>query len=217
MSPRPRRNFRSMGFHFLTPIFHFLSKPEPNAKLVAYSMKTRTWTRKTTIDKNPKKNLRQITISQLSLSKLSFDKKYWLNFLEFPFSNRHQRPETRLDLLPKTFFPITRYLASVCICPKQILSLEAKVISLPLAVNILAQLPFTVTLQHFKSALGYPTGGCRVEREHVGYPSAPPSNFHPPANWKCARPRGFTGRRILGRPGVGIQCRQFMEVADSWG
>jgi hypothetical protein len=42
MSSGPRRNFQNMGFHFLTPIFHFLLKPEPNAKLVSYSMKTRT-------------------------------------------------------------------------------------------------------------------------------------------------------------------------------
>jgi hypothetical protein len=176
MSPGPRRIFRNMGFHFLTPIFHFLSKPEPNEKLVSYSMKTHTWTWKTTFDKNPKKFRRQITISQLSLSKLSFDKKYWLNFLELPFSNRHRRPKTRPDIPSKKFFPLTRYLASVCICPERILRPEAKVISLPLVVSILAQLPFTVALQHFKSALGYPTGGCRVERECLGYPSSPPSN-----------------------------------------
>ena len=83
-SPPPRRNheprtpekFSKHGFHFLTPIFHFLSKPEPNEKLVSYSMKTCTWTQKTTFHKNPKKFLRQIAITQLSLSKLSFDKKY---------------------------------------------------------------------------------------------------------------------------------------------
>ena len=55
MSLGPRRNFRNMGFLFLTPIFHFLSKPKPNEKFVAYSMITRTWTQKTTFDKNPKK------------------------------------------------------------------------------------------------------------------------------------------------------------------
>ena len=110
-----------MGFHFLTPIFHFLSKLKPNEKLVSYSMKTHTWTQKTTFDKNPKKFLRQITISQLS-----FDKKYWLNFLELPFSNRHWRPETRPNILLKKFFPLSGYLASVCICPKQIPSPEAK-------------------------------------------------------------------------------------------
>ena len=165
MSAGPRRNFRNMGFHFLTPIFHFLSKSKPNEKLVAYSMKTRTWTRKTTFDKNPKNFLRQIANTQLSLSKLSFDKKYWLNFLELPFSSKHQRLETRPNILLKKFFPLTRYLASICICSKRIPSPEAKVISLPLPVSILVQLSFTVALQHFKSALGYPTGGCRVERE----------------------------------------------------
>ena len=82
MSSGPRRNFRNMGFHFLTPIFHFLSKPEPNAKLVAYSMITRTWARKTHFDKNPKNFLRQNAKTQLSLSKLSFDKKYWQIFFE---------------------------------------------------------------------------------------------------------------------------------------
>ena len=49
MSPGPRRNFRNMGFHFLTPIYHFLSKPNQNAKLVAYSIKTHTWPRTPTL------------------------------------------------------------------------------------------------------------------------------------------------------------------------
>ena len=217
MSPGPRRNFRNMGFHFLTPIFHFLSKPEPNEKLVDYSMKTRTWTKKTTFSKTPKKILRQITISQLSLSKLSFDKKYLLNFLEWPFSNRHRRPETRPDLPPKTFFPLPGYLNSVCTYLKRILSPGANVISLPQAASILAQLAFTVALQHFKSALGYPTGGCRVERGCVGYPIAPLSNFQPPTIRKCASLRGFTERQIPRRSRNEIQCCQFVEVADSWG
>ena len=60
MSPGPRRNFRNMGFHFLTPIFHFLSKPIPNEKLVAYSMITYNWTQETTFDKNPKNFRRKI-------------------------------------------------------------------------------------------------------------------------------------------------------------
>ena len=97
------------------------------------------------------------------------------------------------------------------------MSTEEKVISLPLPVSILAQLPFTVALQHFKSALGYPTGGCRIERECVGYPSAPPSNCQTTWKPKCARLSSFMGRRVPGRPGVGIQCRQFVEVVDSWG
>ena len=54
VSPGPQRNFWNMGFHFLTPIFNFLSKPEPNARLVVYSMITSTWARKTHFDKNPK-------------------------------------------------------------------------------------------------------------------------------------------------------------------
>ena len=158
MSPRPQRNFRNMGFHFLTPIFHFLSKPEPNEKLVSYSMETRTWTWKTTFEKNPKKFLRQIAISQLSLSKLSFDKKYWLNFLELPFSNRHRRLETRSDIPPKTFFPLTGYQTSVCTYLERIRRPKAKVISLPRAASILAHLCLTVALQHLESALGYPKG-----------------------------------------------------------
>ena len=92
MRPGPRRNFRNMGFHFLTLIFNFLSKPEPNEKLVSYSMKTRTWTRKTTSSKNPKIFLRQITISQLSLSKLSFDKKILTKF--FGVAIFKQTPKT---------------------------------------------------------------------------------------------------------------------------
>ena len=217
MSPGPRRNFRNIGFHFLTPIFHFLSKLEPNEKLVAYSMKTLTWTRKTTFDKNLKKIWRQIAITQLSLSKLSFDKKILTKFFGVAIFKQTPKTQDKAHIPPETFFPLIRYLASICTCPERILSPEAKVISLPLAVSILAQLPFTVALQHFKSVLGYPTWGCGVERECLGYPSAPPSNFQPPANWKCARLRGFTERWVSGRSGVRIQCRQFVEVADSWG
>ena len=40
------------------------SGPELNAKMVDYSMKTRTWTRKTTFDKNPKNFLRKIAKNQ---------------------------------------------------------------------------------------------------------------------------------------------------------
>ena len=177
MSPGPQRNFRNMGFHFLTPIFHFLSKPGPNEKLFAYSMINLSWTQKTTFDKNPKKFRRQIANTQLSLSKLSFDKKYWLNFLEFPFSSRHRRPETRPDIPPRRFFPLTGHLASVCIRPEQIPTPESKVISLPGVASILAHLGLTVGLQHLESALGYPTSGCRVERGGVGYPSTPLSNI----------------------------------------
>ena len=172
---------------------------------------------KSLLTKFQKKFRRQITISQLSLSKLSFDKKYWLKFLEFPFSNRHQRPKTRPDIPPKTFSPLLGYLTLVCTCSERILSPREKVISLPQATSILVQLSFTVALQHFKSALGYPKKACRVERECVGYPSAPPSKCQPPIDQKCARLSNFTGRQIPRRPGVGIQCRQFVEVADSRG
>ena len=155
--------------------------------------------------------------TQLSLSKLSFDKKYWLNFLEFSFSSRHQRPETKPNLLPKIFFPLTGYLASVCIRLEWIPIPESKFISLPRAASILAHLGLTVALQHLESALGYPTVGCRVERRCVGYPSAPLSNYYPTTKKKCARPGGFIGRSVPEWPGVGIQCCQFVKVADSRG
>ena len=89
--------------------------------------------------------------------------------MEFPFSSRQQRLETRPDLPRKTFFPLTGYLASICIHPERIPSLEAKVNSLPLPVSILAQPCLTMALQHLETMLGY-----RVERRYVGYPSATP-------------------------------------------
>ena len=137
--------------------------------------------------------------------------------MELPFSNRHQRLEKRPDLPPKICFPLTVYLSLVCICPEQISSPKAKVISLPLPISILAHLPFNVALQHLESALGYPIGGCRVEIECVGYPITPPSNCQPLAIQKCASLRGFTRRRISRRMGIRIQCRQFVKVTDSQG
>ena len=217
MSPGPRRNFRNMAFHFLTPIFHFLSKLEPNARLVAYSMITYNSAQKTNFDKNPKNFLRQNAKTRLSLSKLSFDKKYWLNFLEFPFSRRHQRTKTRPDLLPKIFFPLPRYLASVCIWSDQILTPESKVIHLPASVNFLAHLPFTVSQQWGERTLGYPTDGCRVEGGSVGYPSTLSPHCQPIEKRRCARVGVFTGRWVLGAPRIGFRCRQFVKVADSRG
>ena len=180
-------------------------------------MKTHTWNWKTTFDKNPKKIRRQIANTQISLSKLSFDKKYWLNFLEFPFSSRHRRPETRLDLPPKIFFPLIGYLALVCIRSEQILTPKSKVIHLPASINIIAHLGFTVSLQHLESALGYPTNGCKVEGGGVGYPRTLSSHCQPTTERKCARPGEFTGRWVLGAPGIGFWCRQFVEAADSQG
>ena len=136
--------------------------------------------------------------------------------MELPFSNRHQRPNTRLDLPPKKFFPLPGYLSSVCTYSERIPSPRAKVISFPQGASILAQLSFTVALQHFKSVLGYPTNGCSVEGGGVGYPSTPLSNFQPTIERKCARLSSFTGRWIPEQSGVGIQCRQFVEVTDSW-
>ena len=114
--------------------------------------------------------------------------------MEFPFSSRHRRLEPRPDLLPKIFFPLPMYLASICIQPEQILTPESKVISLPVATSILAHLGLTVSLQHLESVLGYPTNAYRVERGSVGYPIAPLSNCQPTAERKCARPGVFKGR-----------------------
>ena len=176
-----------------------------------------TWARKTNIDKNPKKFPRQNEKTQLSLSKLSFDKKYWLNFLELPFSRRHRRPKKRPDILPKIFFPLPRYLALVCIRPEQIPTPESKVIHLPASVTFLAHLPFTVSQQWGERALGYPTDGCRVEGGSVGYPSALSPHCQPTTKRRCARVGVFTGRWVLGAPRIGFQCRQFVKVADSRG
>ena len=161
MSPGPRRNFRNMGFHFLTPIFHFLSKPEPNAKLVAYSMITRTWTRKTHFDKTSKNFLRQNSKTKLSLSKLNFDKKYWLIFRELSFSNWNSGSKTGPDLLYEFIFLLPRYLASIRIWPELIPTPESDFSHLPVSCTILAHFLFTVGWQLEGGALGYPTG---VER-----------------------------------------------------
>ena len=177
-------------------------------------MITHTWTQKINFDKNPKNFQRQNAKTQLSLSKLSFDNKYWLNFLELPFLSRHQRPETRPDFPHKRFFPLTSYLASICIPPEQIPTPESKVISLPVSASVLAHLGLTVNLQHLESALLYPTSGCRVERVGVGYPRVPLSNYQPTIERNCARLSDFTGRWIPRWPGVGFRCRQFVEVVE---
>jgi hypothetical protein len=217
MTPGPQRNFWNMGFHFLTPIIHFLSKPEPNARLVAYSMITHTWAWKTHFDKNPKKIVRKNAKTQLNLSKLTFDKKNWLNFLELPFSSRHRRPEARPDLLSKIFFPLPRYLASICIWPGQISTPESNFIQLPASYTILAHLLFTVGWQWGERALGYPTEVCRVEGGSVGYPSALSPHGQPTTEWKCAKVSDFTGRWVPGASGIGFRCRQFVKEADSRG
>ena len=214
MSPGPRRNFRNMGFHFLTPIFHFLSKPEPNARLVDYSMITCTWAWKTHFDKNPKNFWRQNAKTHLSLSKLSFDKKYWLNFWKFPFSSRHPRSKTRPDLLYESSFLLPRYPASVCIWPGQIPTPESIFIQLPASCTILAHFLSAVGWQLERGALGYPTG---VERGGLGYPSALSPHFQPTAERRCARMTNFVGRWVPRAPGIGFRCHQFVRVADSRG
>ena len=157
------------------------------------------------------------TLGQLFLQIWVSCTKYWLNFQEFPFSNRYRRLTTRPDLEPETKFPLLGHLACISTIPKWFSTPEAKVISLLLSLGILAHFPLIVGLHHSTSVLGYPEKVWRVEGEGVGYPSVPPSNFQPLANWKCTRPRGFIGRRVPGRPVVRVQCRQFVEVENSRG
>ena len=114
-------------------------------------------------------------------------------------------------------FPQTSYLTSVCTCPEWILSPEAKVISLPLSLGNLAHFSLTMAMQHFKSALGYPTWGFRVERECVGYPSAPPSNYHPTVKRKCARIVQLAGRWLKSDSGVRISSGQMRTEAGYLG
>ena len=212
MSPGPRRNFRNMGFHFLTPIFHFLSKPELNARLVAYSLITHTWAQKTHFDKNPKKFRRQN-----SLSKLSFDKKYWLNFLKFPFSSGNRRPKTRINLSSNGIFPLSRYLSSICIWPWQILTPESNFIHLPASCTILAHLLFTVGWQWGERALGYHIDLYRVEGCVLWFPISLSPHYQPTAERRCARMTDFAGRWAPGALGIGFWCCQFVRVADSQG
>ena len=88
------------------------------------------------------------TLSQLSLQKCCFDKKYWLNFLKFPFPNRYRRPETRTNLEPKTKFPILGHPTSISICPEWIPAPKAKIISLLQPGRILAHFPLIVGQHH---------------------------------------------------------------------
>ena len=154
--------------------------------------------------------------TQLSLSKLSFDKKYWLNFLKLPFSSRHQRHKTRPNLLSKSIFPLSRYLASVCIWPGQIPTPESNFIHLPASRTILAHLLFTIGWRWGERVLGYPTDLCRVEGGGVGYPSALSPHCQQIAKRRGARMTNFVGRWVPGAPGIGFRCRQFVRVADSW-
>ena len=161
--------------------------------------------------------MNKFTLSQLSLQKRCFDTKCWLNFQELSFSSRYRRPETRPDLTPETKFPLPRHLTCISIYSEWIPTPKAKVISLLQPLRILTHFSIDVGQHHSTSVLGYPTEGWRVEIGGVGYPSAPLSNCQPTLKPRCASLRGFTGRRIPGRPGVRFQCRQFVRVADSWG
>ena len=152
--------------------------------------------------------------TQLSLSKLSFDKKYWLNFWKLPFSRRNMRYKTRSNLPYESIFLLPRYPASVCIWPGQIPTPKSIFIHLPASFTFLAHLCLTVGWQWGESALGYPTG---VEGGGLGYHSAPLSNCQPTAERKCARVTNFDGRWVLGAPRIGFWCRQCVRVADSQG
>ena len=98
-SPPPRRNheprtpkkFSKHGFSFFHPNIQLSVETRTKCKIGCLfhdnphlSSKNQFW------QKIQKKILRQNAKTQLSLSKLSFDKKYWLKFLEFPFSRRHR-------------------------------------------------------------------------------------------------------------------------------
>ena len=177
-------------------------------------MITHTWAQKTHFNKIPKNFRRQNAKTQLSLSKLSFDKKYWLNFLKFPFSSRHRRPKTRPDLPSKRIFPLSWYLASVCIWPGQILTPESIFIHLPASCTILAHFLSAVGWQWGESALGYPIKPLSTP---VGYPSALSPHCQPTVRQRCARMTNFAGRWVPGALGIGFRCRQFVRVADSQG
>ena len=142
--------------------------------------------------------------TQLSLSKLSFDKKYWLNFWKLPFSSRHLRSKTRLNLPYERNFLLPRYPSSVCIWPGQIPTPESVFIHLPASCTILAHLCLTVGWQWGERALGYPTG---VERGVLGYSSPPLSYCQPTTERKCTRVTNFAGRWVSGAPGIEFWCR----------
>ena len=119
--PRTPEKFLKHGFSFFNPNIPVSLETQTKWKIgflfhenPHLNLKNHFW------QKSKKKFEGKLQKTQLSLSKLSFDKKYWLNFLELPFSSRKRRPKTRPDLLPKKFFPLTGYLASVCIRPERI-------------------------------------------------------------------------------------------------
>ena len=149
--PETPKKFSKHGFSFFNPNIPLSLKNQTKWKIGCLfhdnphlSSKNPFWQKSKKISKLKCKK------TQLSLSKLSFDKKYWLNFLELPFSRRNRRPKIRTDLPHKSFFPLTGYLASVCIRPEQIPRPESKIISLPRAASILAHLCLTMTLQHLE-------------------------------------------------------------------
>ena len=154
------------------------------------------------------------TLSQLFLQILVLCTKYWLNFQEFPFSNRWGRPKTRPDIATEIKFPLLGHLNFIFTFSEWISTHEAKVISL-LSLGILEHFPLTVGLHQLTSALEYPTRVWREPRGGVGYPSTPLSNCQPIVKPRFASLRDFMGRWISGRPGVRFQCHQLVKVVDS--
>jgi hypothetical protein len=156
-------------------------------------------------------------LSQLCLQFWVSCTKYWLNFQEFPFSNRYQRPETRPDLASETKFPLLGHLTCISTLPELFSIPEAKVINLLGAQRILEHFPLEVGQHQLQSALGYPTRVWTEIGDVIGYPITPLSNSFPTSALRCASLGVFTGRWILRRAGVRFQCHQFVRVACSWG
>ena len=162
-SPPPRRNheprtlekFSKHGFSFFNPNIPLSLETRTKWKIVCLFHDNPHLSSKNPFWQNSKNFLRQNANTQLSLSKLSFDKKYWLNFLKLPFSSRHRIPKTRPDILYNRIFLVPRYLSSVCIWPGQILTPESVFIHLPASCTILAHFPSAVGWQWSPGVLGY--------------------------------------------------------------
>ena len=175
MSPRPRRKFWKMGFHFLTPIYHFLSKPDPKHILVSYSRKTLTLPQTPTMSQKPKNFYdmkKKCIVSQLFLQIWVSCTKYSLNFQELSFTHRYTGLETWSNPTSKTKIPLPGHLTSMTTLLKQFSVPGPTFINLPVSQGILAQLSLDVGQHQLQSLLGYPT---RAQKERIfvlGYPSA---------------------------------------------
>ena len=139
-SPPPRRNhepgtpekFSKHGFSFFNPNIPLSLETRTKRKIGLLfhenphlNSKNHFWQKS---KKNSKANCKK---PNLVYQNWVLTKKYWLNFLELPFSSRHQRPETMPNLPPKTFFPLTGYLALVCTYPEWIWVPRQKLLASP--------------------------------------------------------------------------------------